>query len=151
MRGQKTKDGGQFELRIVECRLSILIADCATEFFSHPRNFSKQKLRKNYRGDSAKLRREHPPKGEVSPKADRGHRGYSFMIYDCFVENNSECPFERAAGESRNLFLNRFLHSALNQKRFRTPVGMTVGLFYRANYDLKEGIAARGCSKGERV
>jgi hypothetical protein len=48
---------------------------------------------------------------------------------NCSVEKSSECHFERAVGESRNLFFNRFLHFASLRD---ASVEMTVGLFNRA-------------------
>jgi len=49
---------------------------------------------------------------------------------DCFVEKILECHFERAEGESRNLLLNRFLHSV--PMVIGTSVEMTVRLFKKA-------------------
>ncbi len=51
---------------------------------------------------------------------------------DCFVENSLERHFERAKDESRNLFLNRFLHFASLRD---ASVEMTEVLFYRAMSD----------------
>jgi hypothetical protein len=57
------------------------------------------------------------------------------MLGYCSVEKSSECHFERAEGESRNLFLSRFLHFApvLSAKaEMDASVETTVRLFNRA-------------------
>lgn len=52
----------------------------------------------------------------------------------CFEENTVDRHFERAVGESRNLFLNRFLHFTMLSI---ASVEMTVGLFNKALKPLK--------------
>ena len=56
-----------------------------------------------------------------------------FSHWVCSVEKSRGCHFERAKGESRNLFLSRFLRFASLRD---ASVEMTVSLFYRAHWVL---------------
>jgi len=70
------------------------------------------------------------------------------LLEACSVEKNSECHFERAEGESRNLFLSRFLHFAT---LLVASVEMTVRLFNKALEALTDQIRCSSRSIGANI